>query len=88
MPKTALKKEKWTLSFDPRLKAFLTREARKKGVYPVHLLEEIVRERFNPYGHTDVKNSVAYVQEIRKGSRNRSDEAFLKEIREWQRSNF
>lgn len=87
MPKTALKKEKWTLSFDPRLKRLLIKEARKKGVYPVSLLEEVVRERFNPYGHADVKDSVAYVREIRKGSRDRSDESFLKEIREWQKSN-
>ena len=87
MPKTALKKEKWTLSFDPRLKRLLIKEARKKGIYPVSLLEDVVRERFNPYGHVDVKDSVAYVQEIRKGSRDRSDEAFLKEIREWQKSN-
>ena len=87
MPKTALKKEKWTLSFDPRLKRLLIKEARKKGVYPVSLLEDVVRERFNPYGHSDVKDSVAYVREIRKGSRDRSDESFLKEIRDWQKSN-
>jgi hypothetical protein len=87
MSKTALKKEKWTLSFDPRLKRLLIKEARKKGIYPVSLLEEVVRERFNPYGLSDVKDSVAYVQEIRKGSDDRSDEAFLKEIREWQKSN-
>jgi hypothetical protein len=86
MPKTALKKEKWTLSFDPRLKRLLIKEARKKGVYPVNLLEEVVRERFNPYGYTDVKDSVAYVQESRKGSRTQSDDAFLDEIREWQKS--
>ncbi|HTN42931.1 MAG TPA: hypothetical protein VMN77_03950 [Nitrospiria bacterium] len=87
MPKTSLKKEKWTLSFDPRLKRLLIKEARKKGVYPVSLLEDVVRERFNPYGHSDVKDSVAHVREIRKGSRDRSDEPFLKEIRDWQKSN-
>jgi hypothetical protein len=87
MAKTALKKEKWTLSFDPRLKRLLIKEARKKGIYPVSLLEDVVRDRFNPYGHSDVEDSVAYVQEIRKVSRDRSDEAFLKEIREWQKSN-
>jgi hypothetical protein len=87
MSKAALKKEKWTLSFDPRLKDFLIREARKRGIYPVSLLEEVVRERFNPYGHTDVKDSVAYVREIRKASRGRSDKAFLEEIKAWQRSN-
>lgn len=87
MPKATLKKEKWTLSFDPRLKRLLVKEARKKGIYPVSLLEQIVRESFNPYGHADIKGSVTYVQEIRKGSRSQSDEAFLEEIRAWQRSN-
>ncbi len=86
MSKTTLKKEKWTLSFDSRLKRLLIKEARKKGVYPVSLLEESVRDRFNPYGHSDVEDSVAYVREIRKGSRSRSDEAFLEEIRAWQKS--
>jgi hypothetical protein len=86
MPKAVLKKEKWTLSFDPRLKRLLIKEAQKKGIYPVSLLEQIVRERFNPYGHTDVKDSIAYVREIRKGSRSQSDEAFLNEIRKWQKS--
>lgn len=87
MPKTTMKKEKWTLSFDPRLKRLLIKEARKEGIYPVNLLERVVRERFNPYGHSDVEESPAYVQEIRKGSRSLTDEAFLKEIREWQKSN-
>ena len=86
MPKAALKKEKWTLSFDPRLKRLLIKEAHKKGIYPVNLLEEIVRERFTPYGHSDVADSIAYVREIRKGSRRKADESFLKEIRLWQKS--
>jgi len=45
-----------------------------------------VKEKFNPYGHTDVKDSVAYVAMLRRRSRGRSDKSFLKEIREWQRS--
>jgi hypothetical protein len=86
--KAALKREreKWTLSFDARLKAFLVRAARRRGVYPVTLLEELVREKFNPYGHTGVKDSVEYVRMLRRCSRNRSDAAFLREIRAWQRS--
>jgi len=87
MSKTALKKEKWTLSFDEGLKHLLIQEAHKMGIYPVHLLEQIVRERYNPYGYTDVKNSMAYVRKIRKKSSDKSDETFLKEIREWQQSN-
>ncbi len=87
MPKMMLKKEKWTLSFDGHLKGLLIREAKKKGVYPVHLLEQMVRNQFNPYGHTEITDSIAYVKEIRKGSRDRSDEAFLKGIRTWQSLN-
>ena len=69
MAKTSLRKEKWTLTFDPRLKFLLIQEARKKGVYPVNLLEEMVREQFNPYGHTDVGNAASYVRKVRKQSR-------------------
>lgn len=86
MPKTALKKEKWTLSFDSRLKHLLIKAAQKKGIYPISLLEEIVRDRFNPYGHSDVQDSVKYVKEIRKRSHPQSDEAFLEEIRAWHKS--
>ena len=86
MAKTALKHEKWTLSFDSILKAFLVRTARRRGVYPVTLLEELVREKFNPYGHSDVDDSTAYVRTLRRRGRHRSDAAFLEEIREWQRS--
>jgi len=86
MPKAALRKEKWTLSFDPRLKTLVVKAARRKGVYPVTLLEEIVRERFNPYGHTDVKDSIEYLTALRKESRKQTDEAFLTEIRAWQKS--
>lgn len=86
MPKTALKKEKWTLSFDPRLKNLLIKEARKKGIYPVNLLEEIVRERYNPFGYADIKDSVSYVQSIRKDSKTHTDEESLNEIRKWQKT--
>lgn len=86
MPKTTLKKEKWTLSFEPRLKRVVIREARKRGMYPVGLLEQVVRERFGTYGYSEVADSVSYVREMRTRSRKHSDEAFLKEIRGWQRS--
>jgi len=86
MPKTSLKKDKWTLSFDSDLKQLVVRAARKRGVYPVSLLEEMVREKFNPYGHTDVRDSVAYVRALRRRSDTKSDEAFLEEIRRWQKS--
>lgn len=86
MPKTALKKDKWTLSFDPGLKRLVVRAARKRGVYPVSILEDLVREKFNPYGHTDVHDSVAYVRALRRRSTRNTDEAFLEEIRRWQES--
>jgi hypothetical protein len=85
MPKVALKKEKWTLSFDARLKEAVKREAKARGMYPVNFLEEIVREKINPYGHTDVKDSVKYVRDLRKKSRDKTDERFLKEILKWKR---
>ena len=86
MPKTALRKEKWTLSFDPALKGLVVKAARRRGVYPVTLLEDLVREKFNPFGHTDVKDSAAYVATLRKQARTQSDKAFLAEIEAWQKS--
>lgn len=86
MARSAMKREKWTLSFDTGLKAFLVKAARRRRIYPVTLLEEIVKEKFNPYGHTDVKDSVAYVRMLRHRSRRLSDANFLKEIRTWRRS--
>ena len=86
MAKAASTREKWTLSFDADLKAFLIRLAKRRRTYPVALLEGLVKEKFNPYGHTDMKDSVAYVRMLRRRSRKQSDAAFLKEIRAWQRS--
>jgi hypothetical protein len=86
MPKTALKKEKWTLSFDPALKNAVVKAAKRRGVYPVTVLENLVREKFNPYGHTDVDDSAAYVATLRKQGRKQSDDAFLDELEAWQKS--
>ena len=86
MPKATLKKEKWTLSFDPALKSVVVKAAKRKGMYPVTLLESLVREKFNPYGHTDVDDSAAYVSALRKQGRKQSDDAFLDEIEAWQKS--
>lgn len=55
-------------------------------VYPVTVLETLVREKFNPYGHTDVDDSAADVGAVRKRSRRQSDDAFLAEIETWQKS--
>lgn len=86
MAKTALRKEKWTLSFDPALKGLVVKAARRRGVYPVTLLEDLVREKFNPFGHTDIKDSAAYLTALRRQSRKQPDEAFLAEIEAWQKS--
>ena len=87
MGKAKLKKEKWTLSFDRRLKGVVIDEAKKRGVYTVQVLESLVREKFNPFGHADIKNELAYVHRLRKQEKGKSDEAFLEEIRRWEKIN-
>ena len=69
-----------------RRDVLLVQLAKQRRTYPVALLEGLVKEKFNPYGHTDVKDSAAYVRMLRRRSRKQSDAAFLKEIRAWQRS--
>ena len=86
MGKHTLRKEKWTLSFDPLLKKAVIQEAQKRGTYPVRILEDMVKARMNPYGLTDIHDSVAYIRSLRRHSRAQSDEEFLKEIRKWQSS--
>ena len=87
MGKASRKKENWTLSFDRRLKGAVVQEAKRRGLYPVQVLESLVREKFNPFGHTDVKDEVAYVRRLRKKDKGKSDEEFLEEIRRWERIN-
>lgn len=86
MPKAALKKEKWTLSFNPALKSAVFKAAKRRGVYPVTVLENLVRGKLNPYGHMDVNDSAAYVTALQKQGRKQSDDAFLAEIEAWQKS--
>ncbi len=85
MSRAALRKEKWTLSFDTKLKEAVKREAKARGIYPVSFLEDLVREKINPYGHTDVKDSVKYVRELRKKSKDETDAQFLDEILKWKK---
>ena len=87
MGKASVKKEKWTLTFDRRLKGAVVKEAKKRGVYPVQVLESLVREKFNPFGHTDIKDETAYVHRLRKRNSGKSDKEFLEEIRRWERIN-
>jgi hypothetical protein len=86
VPRPDKRKEKWTLSFNPTLKSAVVKAAKRRGVYPVTLLENLVREKFNPYGHTDVDDSADYVTAFRKQGRKQSDDAFLEEIEAWQKS--
>jgi hypothetical protein len=53
----------------------------------VHLLESLVREKFNPFGHAEIKNELAYVRKRRKEDKGENDEAFLEEIRRWEKIN-
>ncbi len=85
MHKHSLQKEKWTLTFDPALKKRVRQEAKKMRIYPVQLLESLVREQLNPFGFQSVQNSIEYVNSIRKSSHSLSDKAFLSELARWQR---
>ncbi|HLE68966.1 MAG TPA: hypothetical protein VJH87_04745 [Vicinamibacteria bacterium] len=85
MSRTKLGKEKWTLTFDRRLKNEVIREARKRRVYPVQVLESLVRQKLNPFGHADIEDEVGYVRKLRRGDGSTSDREFLEEIRRWER---
>ncbi len=85
MAKTSAKKEKWTLSFDATLKALVVRAARRRHVYPVAVLEELVTKQFNPFGHTEITDSTEYVKALRREARKQTDQAFLDELRTWRR---
>ena len=86
VPRPAKRKEKWTLSFAPALKNAVVKAAKRRGINPVTLLENLVRERFNAYGHTNVNDSAAYVAALRKHTHKQLDEDFLAEIEAWQNS--
>ena len=87
MAKARLKKEKWTLSFDRSLKSEVIEEAKKRGVYPVQVLESLVREKFNPFGHADIQNETTYVRRLRKQDKIKKDVEFLEELRRWEKIN-
>lgn len=85
MAKHSLKKERWTLTFDPELKEQVQQKAKQLRVYPVQLLENLVREKLNPYGFQSVRDSVAYVNSIRKQSNRSSDKQFIQDLKKWQK---
>jgi len=87
MNKNKLKKEKWTLNVDQRIKGVVIKEAKRRGIYPVQFIESLVREKFNPFGHSDIDDEVAYVRKLRKLDSQGSDQAFIEEIRRWEKIN-
>jgi hypothetical protein len=80
-----LKKETWTLNIDRRIKRAVIKEAKQRGLYPVELIESMVREKFNPFGHTDIKDEAVYVRKLRNKDRRRSDREFLDGVRRWEK---
>jgi len=87
MATNRLKKEIWTLNVDRRIKSAVIKEAKRRGVYPAQLIESMVREQFNPFGHTDIKDEAAYVRRLRSKDRHATDKKFLKGIRRWEKIN-
>lgn len=85
MAAVSLKKERWTLTLDRQVKRTILEEARKRKVRPARVLEELVREKFNLFGHSDVEDPVAYVRVLRRGSREMADEEFLANLKQWER---
>lgn len=85
MPKPLHKKERWTLTVDPRLKKVVIAEARRRRVYPSRALEDLIRERFNPFGHTDISDPTTYVRTLRRKSRELTDEAFGEDLKQWEK---
>jgi hypothetical protein len=80
----SLKRERWTLSFDRRLKRAVLAEARQQGVRPARVLEDLVRKKLNPFGYTDVSDPTTYVRTLRRKSRELTDEAFLTDLKKWE----
>jgi hypothetical protein len=87
MARNKLKKEPWTLNVDRRIKGVVIKEANRLGVYPVELIESMVREKFNPFGHTAIKDEAVCVRRLRDKNQNISDKRFLDEIRRWEKIN-
>lgn len=86
MTAVSLKKERWTLTLDRQVKRTILEEARKRKVRPARVLEDLVRERFDPFGHADVDDPVAYVRALRRESREMTDEDFLTDLKRWERA--
>ncbi|MBM2804744.1 MAG: hypothetical protein HW419_2637 [Deltaproteobacteria bacterium] len=59
MATNKLKKESWTLNVDRRIKGAVIKEAKRRGVYPVQLIESM---RSKDHHATDKK----FLEEIRR----------------------
>lgn len=86
-PTGKAKKEKWTLSVDQRIKGAVIKEAKRRGIYPVELIESMVREKFNPFGHTDIADETTYVRQLRDKNQATDDRTFIEDIRRWEKIN-
>lgn len=84
MGRHALNREKWTITFDPSLKEQIQKEAQKLSIYPVQFLEIIVREKLNTFGFQDVRDSIAYINQIREDSTHTTDNEFIADLKKWQ----
>lgn len=87
MEKNKLKKEKWTLNVDQSIKGVVIKEAKRRGIHPVQVIESLVREKFNPFGHSGIADEAAYVRKLRKPDSQTSDKEFIEEIRRWEKIN-
>lgn len=67
--KITLKNDRWTWSLDARNKRLVDKAAKRRGIDHATILEDLVRDKFNPFGHTDVEGSVSYVADLRKQGR-------------------
>lgn len=87
MATSKAKKATWTLNVDRRIKSAVVKEAKRRGIYPAQVIEAMVRESFNPYGHIDITDESGYVRKLRGTSRRPSDQEFLEDIRRWEKIN-
>jgi hypothetical protein len=85
MSSLPVKKERWTLIIDRRVKHSIIDEARRRKVRPSRLLEDLIKEKFNPFGHTDVVDPTVYVRTLRRKSRMTTDKEFLTDLKQWEK---
>jgi hypothetical protein len=80
-----VKKERWTLTTDQRVKHSVIDEARRRKVLPARVLEYLIKEKLNPFGHADVVDPTTYVRMLRRKSRKTTDKEFLADLKRWEK---